>query len=86
MLCHRPYRLLQPILKDNFMEFRPPPPPHTNGFPISTLAVAQKDPWGRPGSTEKLSYGPERPTNLLLYASQPRVPSPHHHQIGHAAC
>ena len=66
------------------MEFRPPPQPHTNGVLNATPTEAHKDPWERPRSTEKLSCG-QRPTNRLLYASQPRAPGPDHHQIGYAA-
>ena len=57
------------------MEFRPPPPPpHTTGSPIAMPAEVQKAPWGRPWSTEKPSWRPERPTDRLLYALQPRAP------------
>ena len=65
---------------------RPPRPPYMTGFPMSTFKEARKDPWGRPSSTEEPSCGPERPTDRLLYVSQPHVPGPDHHQTGNAAC
>ena len=56
------------------MKFRPPPPAHTNGFLISTPVEAQKDPWGRPVSTEKPSCGPEKPNGSpTLHAAASRA-------------